>query len=264
MAEFPIMPVGTSDFLADTMHLSHEEMGLYWRMCLNMWRAPERRFPNDDGWLAKRFNADAAAVRALVSEFFQCDGNWITHKRIEKEYQFVSASSRKQSARAKSRWKKKTDECRGNADTHASGIAPIPIPIPIDNSVAKATGAVAPPAGESGFSKMARWFVLNANLKEGPARSYLGEMRKLHGNDAVDAAFLELRAISPPPSDPRAYFRAMLEGNHHGSDAKAEAPGSEGRIDRVVERLRARSEQGFPERPGRDDDPVLPAVQGVH
>ncbi len=109
------MPVGVADFAIDTAHLSHAEMGLYWRMCMGLWVAPRQRFPNDDAWLARRFACAPEDARALVQEFFQSDGNWITHKRIKKEHEWVVKQSHKQSDRSKSRWKKEKSLSRGNA-----------------------------------------------------------------------------------------------------------------------------------------------------
>jgi uncharacterized protein YdaU (DUF1376 family) len=121
MADFPALPLWTDAYLADCDHLTDAEHGRYVLMLMHMWRAPKRRFPNDDVWLARKFRRSLEAVqtelRPLIREFFQTDGNWLFHKRLEREFQRLSAMSTKQSDRAKSRWNKEKDACRGNATT---------------------------------------------------------------------------------------------------------------------------------------------------
>ena len=136
MADFPAMPLWTDAYLADTGHLSDVEHGRYMLMLMQLWRSPQQRFPNDDEWLARRFKRSVEEVkkelRPLIQELMQCDGNWITQKRLSREFCYVSARSQKQSARAKSRWKKEKGLCRGNAERHRSGNAPTPTPTPIE------------------------------------------------------------------------------------------------------------------------------------
>jgi len=129
MAEFPAMPIWTDAFLADCGHLDDAERGRYFLLMMLMWRAPGQRLPNDDVWLARRFTRPVEAfrqeVKPIIDEFCQSDGNWITQKRLLREWNFVKKQSDKQSARARSRWQKEKHECRGNATT---GNAPTPTP----------------------------------------------------------------------------------------------------------------------------------------
>jgi uncharacterized protein YdaU (DUF1376 family) len=117
--------------MADCGHLPDDEFGVYMKLLIAMWRAPNQRLPNDDQWLARRFVRSVEAVRQtirpLIQEFCQTDGNWITQKRLLREFAFVSESRKKQSDRAKSRWNKENGLSRGNA---ASGNAPTPTPTP--------------------------------------------------------------------------------------------------------------------------------------
>jgi uncharacterized protein YdaU (DUF1376 family) len=121
MAEFPAMPLFTDAYLADCDHLTDCEHGRYLLMLIHMWRAPGRRFPNDDAWLARKFRRTVEQVRAelrpLLEEFFATTGNWLFHKRLEREFAHLTRTSRKQSDRAKSRWEKEKGACRGNAPT---------------------------------------------------------------------------------------------------------------------------------------------------
>ncbi len=124
MAQFPALPLWTDAFLADTHHLTNAEAGLYCRLLILMWRTPGCRVPNDSEWLERRFPSDLPALRKIVSEFCQTSGNWITQKRLVREFEYVTQRNKKQSERIKSRWDKEKDSYRGNT--------PTPTPIGID------------------------------------------------------------------------------------------------------------------------------------
>lgn len=138
MADFPYFPLWTDSYLADTTHLSDCEHGRYMLLLIHLWRMPERRFPNDDEWLARKFNRPVDRVkselRPLIKEFFKSDGNWITHKRVEKEFERCAKTSQRQSDAAKSRWGKEKAQCHGNA---APAMQPEPDP---DSKNKKETG----------------------------------------------------------------------------------------------------------------------------
>jgi uncharacterized protein YdaU (DUF1376 family) len=108
MCQFPAMMLWTDAYLADCDHLSDAEHGRYIQLLIHMWRAPDRRFPNDDQWLARKFRRSIEEVqtqlRPLLAEFFQADGNWLRHKRIEREWESVAAKAGRQKANASSRW----------------------------------------------------------------------------------------------------------------------------------------------------------------
>lgn len=120
MAEFPALQLWTDAYLADCDHLTDAEHGRYLLLLMHMWRAPKRRFPNDDEWLARKFRRSVEQVRTelrpLLAEFFQTTGNWLWHKRLEREFVRLQERSARQSERAKSRWEKEKDECRGTAN----------------------------------------------------------------------------------------------------------------------------------------------------
>jgi uncharacterized protein YdaU (DUF1376 family) len=125
--EYPALMLFTDSYLADTTHLSEAEHGRYLLLLIHMWRAPARRLPNDDAWLARKFGKTEDEVRdhlrPLLAEFFKTDGNWLYHTRLDREYAHLKARSEKQSARAKSRWTKEKGASRGNA---SAGNAPTP------------------------------------------------------------------------------------------------------------------------------------------
>ena len=144
MAEYPALPLWTDAYLGDTWHLSDAEHGRYFLMLMVMWRAPGQRFPNDDEWIARKFRRSVEDVqkelRPLIAEFFDCDGNWITQKRLKREWNHVDKTSKKRSASAKRRWNKD----KSGTDAYANGVqktesvhsvckAPTPTPTPTPN-----------------------------------------------------------------------------------------------------------------------------------
>ena len=119
MADFPALPLWTDAYLADTTHLTDAERGRYDLMLVHMWRMPEKRFPNDDAWLARKFGRPIEDIqtlfRPLVVEFFLHTTSWIEHKRLAREWHRLRGISMRQSQNAKSRWAKRNDVCHGNA-----------------------------------------------------------------------------------------------------------------------------------------------------
>lgn len=110
MSEVPYIPLYVEPLLADTFHLSDAEFGLYMRVLCRMWLAPGARLPNDWKWLTRKLGTTEEQLRPIVEEFCQCDGNWITQKRLRAEHE---RSTRKRSARsvsAKARERKKKEQ----------------------------------------------------------------------------------------------------------------------------------------------------------
>jgi uncharacterized protein YdaU (DUF1376 family) len=134
MAEFPSLPLFTDSWVADTKHLTRLERGTYHDLLVLMWRTPDCRVPNDDTWLGKRLGMTPAEVRdelrPLIAEFCQTDGNWVTQKRLVKEWKWCRGHSKKQSDNAKSLWRKKKTLSQVDATTTPVAYAPTPTPTP--------------------------------------------------------------------------------------------------------------------------------------
>ena len=133
MAKFPHLPLWTDAYMADTLHLSHEEHGLYLMLLMTIWRSPDCKIPNDLEWVKRRLRATDQQmenlVKNLLDEFFTTTGNHITQKRLKEEYEYVRKKAKKNSASAKSRWQKEKQVCERSA----------PIPTPISIGVTKVT-----------------------------------------------------------------------------------------------------------------------------
>ena len=138
MAEMPFFPLATDAFLADTDHLSDAEVGRYVRLLIALWRAPQQRLPNDDAWLARKFKRSAEEIvadfRPLIVEFCQCDGNWITQKRISKEYKRATKAVNQRRDAANARWLKEKERSERIAASYGPRNAPTLIPTPIQSS----------------------------------------------------------------------------------------------------------------------------------
>jgi len=130
MAEFAAIPLFTDAWLADTGHLTRAERGLYMDLLILIWRSPGCRVPNDHEWIGRKLRVDENERDTLsqtISEFCFRDGGYIMQRRLLEEFSYVAGKRKLQSERAKSRWSKEKDLCRGIADV---GIAPSPSPSP--------------------------------------------------------------------------------------------------------------------------------------
>jgi uncharacterized protein YdaU (DUF1376 family) len=118
MAQFPALNVWTDSWLADTAHLPRVDRDIYFHLLILMWRSPACRVPNEIGWIARKLSCPEAEIPMLqnvIREFCKSSGNWLTQKRLTKEYKLARVRSKLASDKAKSRWNKDKDSCRGNA-----------------------------------------------------------------------------------------------------------------------------------------------------
>ncbi len=134
MAEFPALPVFTDAYMRDCWHLSDAEHGRYFLLLMLIWQTPQCRIPNDREWISRKMRRSPEVfdleLKPLIDEFCKTDGNWITQKRLSKEFEYLTARSKKQRASAKARWQKEKTSCQTDASRHASGNAPTPTPTP--------------------------------------------------------------------------------------------------------------------------------------
>lgn len=262
MAEFPAMPLWTDAYLADCGHLSDAEHGRYLMLLMHLWRAPSQRLPNDDAWLARRFRRSVEDVqneiRPLISEFCDCDGNWITQKRTSREFAYVAEQSRKQSERAKARWDKEKGRCRGNATARNA-----PTPTPVKKGEAKASPKKASrlPDDWRPSQELGRWamteFGWTVEEVRSTADSFCDHWRATAGQNARkldwDAAFRNWCRRAKPQTPPR--------GPNGGK--------SDDRLARKLARFSARPEDGLeaPDRMAggedRDDEGALLSLRVV-
>lgn len=145
MSKLPALPLFVDAWVADTAHLTRIERGLYFDLLTLMWRTPDCRVPNDIPWIARRLRCDDGEVEILhqlIAEFCQSSGNWITQKRLRKEYAFVSDRVEKRRDAAKSRWNKEKGECKSISVCNAP--TPTPTPTNVSERVSNDTLSSAP------------------------------------------------------------------------------------------------------------------------
>ncbi len=163
MTKFPHLPLFVESYTSDAGHLTFEEHGMYLSLMMLMWKTPGCRIPNDMDWIRRRLRAtedEMITIDLIIDEFMHRTGNWITQKRLQKEYDYVQKSVDQKKNAAKSRWKKEktkiesdkrkplknneTDVCKRNAPTPTlilDNISPPLVPPQDDEQV-----AVAPPS----------------------------------------------------------------------------------------------------------------------
>lgn len=119
MADFPALPFFTDSYMGDCWHLSDAEHGRYLMLLILMWQSPGCRIPNDPEWIARKLKRPVADVERdimpIVKEFCVSTGNWITQKRLQQEFRYVSSKHKTQSEKAKSMWQKKKKNAAASA-----------------------------------------------------------------------------------------------------------------------------------------------------
>lgn len=125
MAEFPALPIWTDAYMLDCGHLSDAEHGRYFLLLMLIWRSPQCRVPNEVEWIARKMRrtteACGAEIMPLVNEFCQTTGNWITQKRLTKEFSYLQNKSMKQGAVGMQKWH--GDRARQNAVNRSQRMA---------------------------------------------------------------------------------------------------------------------------------------------
>jgi len=100
MTSLPYMQLYTSDYLADTAHLTTEEHGAYLLLLMNYWQRA-KPLDNSNGRLAHvaRLSAERwAAVEPVLAEFFKIEGTTWIQARIERDLDKIRTKSSKLSA----------------------------------------------------------------------------------------------------------------------------------------------------------------------
>ena len=82
------MPLYGGDYLRDTMHLTAAEDGIYLRLLMHYWHA-QRPLPTDqrklEGIARIQDDAERAALKSVLAEFFPRDGEVRRNSRMDRE-----------------------------------------------------------------------------------------------------------------------------------------------------------------------------------
>lgn len=248
MSTFPSLPLFVDAYMADAGHLTDAEHGRYLRLLMLMWTSPQCRIPNDDQWLARRLSRSADDVRnlfrPLISEFCKSTGNWITQKRLLKEWRYTKGTSKSQSDRAKSRWKKEKGICRSDADRHQSGNAPNPIPNPIKKEIDTRTRAK-PVLISAEAVLLADRCRSSAGLTVDDlyGLDYQAQVWVERGYDPIMVLTTFVRIAQARPLKPLNYFIKAIESEASKPIVKGESHGANGQSGRRTNSLHAAIDQ---------------------
>lgn len=227
------MPLWIGAYLADTQHLSRDEHGAYLLLLMAYWRN-DGPLPDDDKRLsaiAKASHKEWKELRPTIAEFFVVsDGRW-TQKRVEAE--LAQSKDRKNKAVSKAqaaagaRWSQAKNNTSSNAPSNAPSIPQAllkqcPTPTPIKDSESKDSGGKPPMTPDEIIFGYGVPLLVNAGTTDKAARSFLGGLRKGHGDSALVDSLrnclrekplqpLEWLAAALPPGEQKA-----KPGKHSG------------------------------------------------
>lgn len=110
MAELPYLPIIPQSLLADTMHLSAEEFGVYCRLLFVMW-LQRGRLADDDAELARIGGVSLRRWRSMKAKVMQpmtVAGGQVSQKRLTDTWLKVQENRRKKALAAQARWNGKS------------------------------------------------------------------------------------------------------------------------------------------------------------
>lgn len=192
------------DFIRDTSRLSDSQAMAYLRL-LWMYYDTESPLPDTPAVLALKVGCDVDSVTLLLGAFFALqDGHW-HHGRCDKEIADYHAYIESQRAKGALGGRPRKTHGKPAAlpeETHGKpGVNPNQQPLtnnqqPID-SVAKATGAKAPLTTDEIIFGYGVPLLTGAGIADKQARSFLGGLRKGHGDDALVDALRDCLKAKP-------------------------------------------------------------------
>ena len=108
MPAYDGLTIWTSHFMADTTHLTTEEVGAYALLLFSAWRAPDCSLPQDDQKLRKIARCSVVrwnVIRENILEFWTPNGEGrLVQGRLTRERFNVARRSRAGRAAALARW----------------------------------------------------------------------------------------------------------------------------------------------------------------
>jgi uncharacterized protein YdaU (DUF1376 family) len=106
MAELPYLPIKPQSILADTMHLSAEEFGVYCRLLFVMW-LQRGRLSDDDTELARISGISLRRWRQIKDRIMKpmtVAGGQVSQKRLTDTWLKVQENRQKKATAALTRW----------------------------------------------------------------------------------------------------------------------------------------------------------------
>lgn len=234
MSSQPWMPLYPSDYLADTMDLTTEQHGVYFKLILIAWQRGGP-IPNEKEFLKRIFrdmhgHTFNRLIPPILDRFFSLDddGNW-RQKRVDQELEKAGRISEKRRQNAGKRWANDPQKSRkspanppqtapdllnsnglGDASRARSTTTTTVQKLPLLNG-----GAVREPADIDPM--IAYWRECTASLMalldkpEAGAKAVLGRMLKAAGNDSEQVQAAIKAAEWERPADPLPWMIARLK-----------------------------------------------------
>jgi uncharacterized protein YdaU (DUF1376 family) len=175
------------DYQSHTSHLSEME-DLVYRRLLDWYYLHECPIPYDLNEVSRqiRMRSHSGCIADVLQEYFErTDDGWI-HHRANKEISKAGDKSEKASASAKARWSKRdANALRTQSEGNATQDTGHKTQDTQHNSVSKDTGDKPPLSFDEIIFGYGVPFLINAGTPEKSARSFLGSLRKVHGDETV-------------------------------------------------------------------------------
>jgi uncharacterized protein YdaU (DUF1376 family) len=199
------------DYKSHTEHLSEME-DLTYRRLLDWYYLHETPIPLDENEVARqiRMRSHTDCIAVVLREYFERTADGWIHHRANKELSKAGDKSQKASESAKARWSKQKDanalptqsECNATHNTvHTTQDTK-------HNSVAKATGGKPPLSTDEIIFGYGVPLLTNAGTADKQARSFLGGLRKAHGDEALVNVLRE--CLKAKPLQPLEWLAAAL------------------------------------------------------
>ena len=90
--KFPAMQLFTDSFIAETVHLTNEAVGIYIRLICFAWTKHGKPFSQPEAYkiCQARLDEEKDIIDLVLKEFFQSDSNGFTSKKVLKEYAYLT------------------------------------------------------------------------------------------------------------------------------------------------------------------------------
>lgn len=190
------------DYRAATAHLTNEE-DLAYRRLLDMYYDTEQKIPLDTQWVSRRLRVEAHVVRDVLNDMFvQHEDGWY-HARCDDVIQQYHAMAEKNRANGRLGGRKKNPVGSESQPIAKATINQEPITInhkPITNnhsSVSKDTGGKPPLSTDEIIFGYGVPLLTNAGTLEKSARSFLGGLRKAHGDEMLVNTLRDCIRVKP-------------------------------------------------------------------
>jgi uncharacterized protein YdaU (DUF1376 family) len=196
------------DYVSHTNHLDPIEDIAYRRM-LDWCYTHETVLPKDVQEISRliRMRDHAAAIREVLNEFFELTENGWFSSRVQREIDNYRTKVEQASKAGKASAQRRLN-ARSTDVQPTNNQEPLTINQEPNNSVAKATGDKSPLTADEIIFGYGLPLLTNAGTADKQARSFLGGLRKSHGDESLVNALRE--CIRAKPLQPLEWLAKVL------------------------------------------------------